>query len=156
MQKRFIKQIEEEGENDINQKRQKIVDCDEKFTDYQERVETLITGVSEKETAMAEYLNAGDTVKKLERFRDKVNFKRQDACGELGFWTNNTVCPQCTQSIKESFRLDKIGKLKEDIDKYRSNVLELEEAVCAEEQRYAKFLGFQNEITTINLSLIHI
>jgi len=150
MQKRFIKQVEEEGENDITKKRQKIVNCDEKFTDYQERVEKLITGVSEKETAMAEYLNAGDTVKKLEKFRDKVNFKRQDACGELGFWVNHTVCPKCTQSIEESFRLDKIGKLKEDIDKYRSNVLELEEAVSAEEQRYAKFLGFQNEITTIN------
>ena len=150
MQKRFIKQIEEEGESDINKKRQKIVDCDEKFTDYQERVETLITGVSEKERAMAEYLTAGDTVKKLERFKDKVNYKRQDACSELGFWTNNTVCPKCTQSIEESFRLDKIGKLKEDIDKYRSNVLELEEAVNAEEQRYAKFLGFQNEITSLN------
>ena len=150
MQKRFIKQIEEEGENDINKKRQKIADCDEKFTDYQERVETLITGVSEKEKSMAEYLTAGDTVKKLERFRDKVNFKRQDACGELGFWTNNTTCPKCTQSIEESFRLDKIGKLEEDIAKYRANVVELEEAVNAEEQRYAKFLGFQNEITTIN------
>ena len=150
MQKRFIKQIEEEGENDINKKRQKIAECDEKFTDYQERVEELITGVSKKEKAMAEYIGSGDTVKKLERFRDKVNFKRQDACGELGFWTNNTVCPKCTQSIEEKFRLDKIGKLKEDIDKYRSNVLELEEAVNAEEQRYAKFLSFQNEITTIN------
>ena len=150
MQKRFIKQIEEEGENDISKKRKKIVDCDEKFTDYQERVETLITGVSEKEKAMGEYLTAGDTVKKLERFRDKVNFKRQDACGELGFWNNNTVCPKCTQSIDETFRLDKISKLEEDIAKYRANVEELEEAVNAEEQRYAKFLGFQNEITTIN------
>ena len=150
MQKRFIKQIEEEGENDINQKRQKIVDCDEKFTDYQERVETLITGVSEKEKAMAEYLTAGDTVKKLEKFRDKVNFKRQDACGELGFWTNHTTCPKCTQSIEESFRLDKINKLEEDIAKYRANVEELEQAVSAEEQRYAKFLGFQNEITKLN------
>ena len=150
MQKRFIKQIEEEGENDINKKRKKIVDCDEKFTDYQERVETLITGVSEKEKAMGEYLTAGDTVKKLERFRDKVNFKRQDACGELGFWNNNTVCPKCTQSIDETFRLDKISKLEEDIVKYRANVEELEEAVNAEEQRYAKFLGFQNEITFIN------
>ena len=150
MQKRFIKQIEEEGENDINKKRKKIVDCDEKFTDYQERVETLITGVSEKEKAMGEYLTAGDTVKKLERFRDKVNFKRQDACGELGFWNNNTVCPKCTQSIDETFRLDKISKLEEDIAKYRANVEELEEAVNAEEQRYAKFLGFQNEITFIN------
>jgi len=150
MQKRFIKQIEEEGENDINKKRQKIVDCDEKFTDYQERVETLITGVSKKEKAMAEYLTAGDTVKKLERFRDKVNFKRQDACNELGFWNNNTTCPKCTQSIEESFRLDKIGKLEEDIAKYRANVVELEEAVNAEEQRYATFLGFQNEITKLN------
>ena len=150
MQKRFIKQIEEEGENDINKKRQKIADCDEKFTDYQERVETLITGVSEKEKAMAEYLTAGDTVKKLEKFRDKVNFKRQDSSSELGFWNNNTVCPKCTQSIDEKFRLDKISKLEEDIAKYKANVEELEEAVNAEEQRYAKFLGFQNEITFIN------
>ena len=150
MQKRFIKQIEEEGENDINKKRKKIVDCDEKFTDYQERVETLITGVSKKEKAMGEYLTAGDTVKKLEKFRDKVNFKRQDCSSELGFWNNNTVCPKCTQSIDETFRLDKISKLEEDIAKYRANVEELEQAVSAEEQRYAKFLGFQNEITTIN------
>ena len=150
MQKRFIKQIEEEGENDINKKRKKIVDCDEKFTDYQERVETLITGVSEKEKAMGEYITAGDTVKKLEKFRDKVNFKRQDSSSELGFWNNNTVCPKCTQSIDETFRLDKISKLEEDIAKYRANVEELEQAVSAEEQRYAKFLGFQNEITTIN------
>mgnify|MGYP001174838537 CR=1 FL=1 len=150
MQKQFIKQIEEEGESDINKKRQKIVDCEKKFTDYQERVETLITGVSQKEKEMAEYLTAGDTVKKLERFRDKINFKKQDASSELGFWNNNTVCPKCTQSIDESFRLDKIGKLEEDIAKYKANVVELEEAVNAEEQRYAKFLGFQNEITSLN------
>jgi len=150
MQKRFIKQIEEEGENDISKKREKIIDCDTKFTNYQKRVENLLTDVENKKEAMAEYLTASDTVKKLERFRDKINYKRQDACSELGFWSNNTVCPQCTQSIEESFRLDKIGKLKEDIDKYRSNVLELEEAVSAEEQRYAKFLSFQNEITSLN------
>ena len=150
MQKRFIKQIEEEGENEIITKRQKIIDCDTKFADYQKRVEDLIVDVENKKEAMAEYLTASDTVKKLERFRDKVNFKRQDASNELGFWNNNTVCPKCTQSIDESFRLDKIGKLEEDIAKYKANVVELEEAVNAEEQRYAKFLGFQNEITSLN------
>ena len=150
MQKRFIKQIEEEGENEIITKRQKIIDCDTKFADYQKRVENLLVDVENKKEAMAEYLTASDTVKKLERFRDKVNFKRQDASNELGFWNNNTVCPKCTQSIDESFRLDKIGKLEEDIAKYKANVVELEEAVNAEEQRYAKFLGFQNEITSLN------
>ena len=150
MQKRFIKQIEEEGENDISTKRKKIIDCDTKFTDYQKRVENLLLDVEDKKKAMAEYLTASDNVKKLERFRDKVNFKRQDASSELGFWNNNTTCPKCTQSIEESFRLDKIGKLEEDIAKYRENVEELEQAVSAEEQRYNKFLGFQNEITTIN------
>ena len=150
MQKRFIKQIEEEGENEIITKRQKIIDCDTKFTNYQKRVENLLVDVENKKETMAEYLTASDTVKKLERFRDKINYKKQDASGELGFWSNNTVCPKCTQSIEESFRLDKIGKLKEDIDKYTSNVLELEEALNAEEQRYAKFLGFQNEITSLN------
>ena len=150
MQKRFIKQIEEEGENDISKKRQKIIDCDKKFADYQKRVENLLVDVENKKKAMAVYLTASDTVKKLERFRDKVNFKRQDASSELGFWNNNTVCPKCTQSIDESFRLDKIGKLEEDIAKYKANVVELEEAVNAEEQRYAKFLGFQNEITSLN------
>ena len=150
MQKRFIKQIEEEGENEIITKRQKIIDCDTKFADYQKRVENLLVDVENKKEAMAEYFTASDTVKKLERFRDKVNFKRQDASNELGFWNNNTVCPKCTQSIDESFRLDKIGKLEEDIAKYKANVVELEEAVNAEEQRYAKFLGFQNEITSLN------
>jgi len=149
MQESFIKSIEKASQDEIKSKEQKICDLEEESKSFEKRIVGLTQDVDSKEKAMGEFATASDLVKKLERFRDKVNFKRQDASSELGFWTNNTTCPKCTQPIEESFRLDKVGNLEKSIAKYRANVEELEEAVSAEEQRYAKFLGYHNDITKL-------
>ena len=48
MQKKFIKQIEEDGEGDIRDKQHKIVVCDEETDEYQKKIENLLLRTNNK------------------------------------------------------------------------------------------------------------
>ena len=51
-------------------------------------------------------------VKKLGNLRGKLSQKVSTITKEHKFFTDNTVCPTCTQSINEEFRIDRINDAK--------------------------------------------
>ena len=150
MQQQFIRKIEEQGENDIIEKQKKIVTCDEDVEKYQEQVTKLISQVNKEEKEAEQYLSSPKTLKELDKYKTKISFKKDDTTDEMNFFVNNKTCYKCTQPIDEELRLDKIQTLKQTIDKYISNMGELQTAYDLEEQRYATLLGLQKNITDLN------
>jgi len=150
MQQQFIRKIEEQGENDIIEKQKKIVTCDEDVEKYQEQVTKFISQVNKEEKKAEQYLSSPKTLKELDKYKSKISFKKDDTTDEMNFFVNNKTCYKCTQPIDEKFRLGKIQTLKETIDKYTSNIGELQTAFDLEEQRYATLLGLQKNITDLN------
>tara|TARA_R100001510_G_C7628470_1_gene187846 strand:- start:65 stop:1351 length:1287 start_codon:yes stop_codon:yes gene_type:complete len=149
MQERFIKSIEKTSQDEINAKQQKIADIEEESKSFEKRIEDIKEEIREKEKAMAEYSTAGNTVKKLYDIKHKISFKKDDTTDEMNFFVNNKTCYKCTQPIDEKFRLDKIQSLKQTIDKYVGNIQEVTAAHDAEEQKYATYLGYNNDITKL-------
>ena len=150
MQQQFIRKIEEQGENDIIEKQKKIVTCDEDVEKYQEQVTKFISQVNKEEKKAEQYLSSPKTLKELDKYKSKISFKKDDTTDEMNFFVNNKTCYKCTQPIDEKFRLGKIQTLKETIDKYTSNIGELQTAFDLEEQRYATLLSLQKNITDLN------
>ena len=149
MQKRFIKQIEEASENDIQEKRKKILEIEKESDNYEGSIETLISKVKEKEIEIEQYIGASDTLKKLQSFKGKIQNKKQSCSHEKGFFDENTVCPTCTQEIKESFRIDKVDQLQKVLGKHQDSLTEIEQAITDEEKKERKFFELQKEITTL-------
>ena len=149
MQKRFIKQIEEASENDIQEKRKKILEIEKESDTYEGSIETLFSKVKEKEIEIEKYIGASDTLKKLQSFKGKIQAKKQSCSHDKGFFDENTVCPTCTQEIEESFRIDKVDQLQKVLGKHQDSLTEIEQAISDEEKKERKFFELQREITTL-------
>ena len=57
----------------------------------------------------------------------KLEQKIQNLVSEHQFFQENSVCPTCTQSIEEQFRLDKIVDIEENSKELNDGYKELEE-----------------------------
>ena len=142
MQKKFIKQIEDEGYDSISSKQQKIQNCDTETEEYQRSVEDLISKVNNKETDIKQYTKSSNTIKKLEKLKSKIQTKESNSSHELDFFEAHSVCPTCTQDIEESFRVNRVEHLQGVLAKHQSSLDEITSAIETEEER--------------ELSLIHI
>tara|TARA_B100000902_G_scaffold167902_1_gene162631 strand:+ start:2493 stop:4205 length:1713 start_codon:yes stop_codon:yes gene_type:complete len=147
MQKRFIKSIEDKSYATITKHQEEIETCDKESSSYQRSVEDLIKKVNEKEEIISEYSSSSNTIKKLSNFRSKLQVKNDSTNKVISFFESNTVCPTCTQTIENSFRIDKVGQLQKVLSKHQDGLVEIEQAITAEEERETKFLELQKEIT---------
>ena len=150
MQKRFIKQIENEGYDSISAKQQEIEDCDKETYSYQKNVENLISKVNNKTEDLQQYTKSSGTIKKLEKLRTKIQTKESNSSQELDFFEAHTVCPTCTQDIEEDFRVNRIEHLQGVLTKHQNSLDEITSAIETEETREQKFLELQKEITKLS------
>lgn len=150
MQQNFIKQIEETGQNDIKDKQSKISECEGEVSRYNQKVSDLLLQVHSKQEEVEEFSDASDTLRKLGTFKGKIGNKKQNSSDELAFFNDHSVCPTCTQTIEETFRVNKIEELQQVLNSYESNLQEIEDAIKKEEEREQAFFGLQKEITNIH------
>ena len=150
MQKRFIKSIEDSGNDSIATKQKEIQNCDQETVEYQRSVEELISKVNEKNQRVEEYITSSDTIKKLSKFKVKLQTKKQNSNEELTFFSDHTVCPTCTQDIEEKFRVNRMEQLRQVLVKHQDSLDEITSAIEAEEEKEQILLKLQRE--TNNLS----
>ena len=94
--------------------------------------------------------NSKKTLKKLNTIKAKLEQKIQNLVSEHQFFQENSVCPTCTQSIEEQFRLDKIVDIEENSKELNDGYKELEEAINVEQEKDQKFLTYSTEINRLN------
>ena len=72
---------------------------------------------------------------------------------EHKFFTENSVCPTCTQSIDEEFKSNKITEAQDKAKELQSGYKELEETIKEEEKRENQFIVLSKEISEKNNDL---
>jgi DNA repair exonuclease SbcCD ATPase subunit len=149
MQQDFIKSIEESGQKDIQEKNNKIVECQNEIIEYNQKVENLLSLVKEKQEETKKYCDASETLRKLGTYKEKISNKKQNSNEDLNFFNKNSVCPTCTQNIEEDFRVNRIKELQEILDTYEKNLHQIEETLEKEEFREKTFSDLQGEITNL-------
>jgi len=149
MQKNFIDELENLGNANINANKEKIANIDVEIGNYNEENIEISNKLTLLEKQLEEYVGATDKLRKLGNLKGKISQKVSTITKEHKFFTDNTVCPTCTQSIEEEFRLNRIKSAQDNAKELQSGYKELEEAIKNEEQREHQFLNLSKEVTNL-------
>jgi DNA repair exonuclease SbcCD ATPase subunit len=149
MQQNFIDELEKRGKDIINEKETKI----DKLLKLQEESSSENDSINSKvekiTMSMESFSGATDKLKKLGNLKGKISNKVSTITKEHKFFTENTVCPTCTQTIEEEFRLNRITDAQNKTRELQSGFKELEDAIQKEEERERQFLTLSKEVTKL-------
>jgi DNA repair exonuclease SbcCD ATPase subunit len=149
MQEEFIEELENRGKDNINNNNRKISDLDkeiEQYTQENNSVEDPLRELIREQDAITGY---ADKLRKLGNLKGKISQKVSTITKEHKFFTENTVCPTCTQPIDEEFRLNRIKDAQDKAKELQSGYKELEEAIKEEEERERQFTALSKEISKL-------
>jgi DNA repair exonuclease SbcCD ATPase subunit len=149
MQKNFIEELENRGNENINATKQKITKLMDEVSIYMKEndiTEEKIFGFTKEQECVT---GASEKLRKLGNLKGKISQKVSTITKEHKFFTENTVCPTCTQEIDETFRLNRINDAQNKAKELQSGYLELEKAIKEEEERERQFISLTKEISKL-------
>jgi len=149
MQESFIGELEEQGKNNIKEKNDKIKVLGTEVDTHMEHNQLLESNSNDLLKEQEGLTGAGDKLKKLNNLRGKITQKVATITKEHKFFTDNKICPTCTQSIEEEFRVNRIDEAQSKAKELQSGYKELEEAIKTEEDRELQFTNLSKEITKL-------
>ena len=149
MQERFIEEVETTSKSNIKDKEDKIRSILNEENDLMNDNIKLSEELDDFERAIQVYTGASDKLKKLGNIKGKLSQKVSTITKEHKFFTENTVCPTCTQEIEEEFRINKIDDAQNKAKELQSGFIELEKAINDEEDRERQFTSLTKEILTL-------
>ena len=146
MQENFIEELENRGKENIQKKLYSISTLDKEVELFMRESAVLEEGIFEKQKEVEEYVGAGDKLRKFGTLKGKISQKVSTLTKEHKFFTENTVCPTCTQEIDDDFRINRINDAQNKAKELQSGYKELEEAIKEEEGRERQFNTITKEI----------
>ncbi len=150
MQQEFINELENRGNANINANQEKIAKLDSEVGIYMGEIATTEESIFKFMKEQEEVVGAGDKLVKLNNLKGKISQKVSGITKEHKFFTENTVCPTCTQTIEESFRLNRITDAQNKAKELQKGFQELEETIKLEQERERQFTVLSKEITKLN------
>jgi DNA repair exonuclease SbcCD ATPase subunit len=149
MQEEFIGELENRGNANINANKEKIANLDKEIGDYMEENtsnEEPLRALIREQDAITGY---AEKLRKLGNLKGKISQKVSTITKEHKFFTENTVCPTCTQSIEDAFRINRINDAQNKAKELQSGYKELEEAIKEEEERERQYNSLTKEISKL-------
>jgi len=151
MQKEFIESIEKSGKENIEKKKDKITSIttyiDQLAAENVHKVEEVSTTLQPQ---LENLLDASKKLKQLSNLKGKISEKVSSITEQHKFFNNNSVCPTCTQTIEEEFRLNKVSESENKAKELQQGYNELKEAIQQEEKREREFNVVSKEISSLN------
>ena len=149
MQQNFIEQLENRGNANINANKEKIANLDSEVGDCLKDNESIQDDIDLLLHEQENVIGAGDKLVKLNNLKGKISQKVSAITKEHKFFTENTVCPTCTQSIEEEFRLNRISDAQNKAKELKEGYEELENTIKFEQERERQFTVLSKEITKL-------
>ena len=149
MQKNFIDELELRGKENIKSKETKIQNILVEENDLMNNNGIIEEDVFKLNKEVEYVTGATSKLRKLGNLKGKISNKVSTITKEHKFFTENTVCPTCTQSIEEDFRINKINDAQTKAKELQSGYKELEQAIKGEEERERQFTTLSKEITSL-------
>ena len=149
MQKNFIEEIENRGKKSIENKKGKIKSLTVESDTHLENNQLIEINIEDLIKEQEKVTGAGSKLKKLNNLKGKISNKVTTTTKEHKFFTENTVCPTCTQAIDEDFRINKLADVQDKVNELQSGYKELEQAIKEEEDRERQFTNLSKEITKL-------
>ena len=149
MQQEFIEELENRGKENIENNNRKISDLNKEIEQYIEENTSIEDPLREYVREQDKLVGYADKLRKLGNLKGKISQKVSTITKEHKFFTENTVCPTCTQEIDEVFRINRINDAQNKAKELQSGYKELEEAIKEEEERERQFTALSKEISKL-------
>ena len=146
MQKNFIEELQNLSNANVNANKEKITNLDKEIGDYLEENSSMEDPLRALIRQQDEIIGYAEKLKKFGQLKGKISQKVSTITKEHKFFTENTVCPTCTQAIDETFRINRINDAQSKAKELQSGYKELEEAIKEEEERERQFTNLSEEI----------
>jgi len=149
MQQNFIEELENRGKQNIKDKEIKIQSLLNEENDLMNACDSMNEELSSLEKKLETNSGARDKLVKLNNLKGKISQKVSTITKEHKFFTENTVCPTCTQEIEEEFRVNRISDAQSKAKELKSGYEELEKTIKFEQKREHQFITLSKEITSL-------
>jgi DNA repair exonuclease SbcCD ATPase subunit len=149
MQENFIKQIEDSSQFDIDQRRNRIEKIENEILALEDQSKRTNALVAKKQKELEVFIDSSAKVRKLTNLWSKIEQKKESLGKESNFFNKNSVCPTCTQSIEDKFRLNRLGVLDSSLKEIDKGLCELQSKIEEEETRELQFLNLSKEVTKL-------
>ena len=150
MQEKFIGEIEQRGKDDIKSSKNKIKELTIENDTHIEKNGMIEADISDLVEEQEEVTGATEKLKKLNNLKGKITQKVATITKEHKFFTDNTVCPTCSQNIEEEFRVNRIADVQDKAKELKKGFTDLEETIKLESERERHFTQLSKEITKLN------
>ena len=150
MQKNFIEELENRGKENIESRKVKVTQLMNESEVHMRENSITEEDIFKFMKELEEVNGAVDKLKKLGNLKGKISQKVSTITKEHKFFTENTVCPTCTQTIDERFRLDRITDAQDKAKELQQGYKDLEDTIKLEEERERQFTALSKEITKLN------
>jgi DNA repair exonuclease SbcCD ATPase subunit len=149
MQQSFIEELENRGKKDIDDKNISIMSLTEEVDQLMGENFSIEEPLRQNIKEQDKLVGYAEKLRKLGNLKGKISQKVSTITKEHKFFTENTVCPTCTQSIEETFRINRINDAQSKAKELQSGYKELEEAIKEEEERERQFTTLSKEISKL-------
>ena len=155
MQKEFIEELDKRGKNTIKEKETKINTIALDIDQLLKNNESLSNNLNSVHTQLKTVEDSPERLQKLGSLKQKISNKVSRITKEHKFFTDNTVCPTCSQNIEESFRVNRIEDAQFRAKELRDGYQKLEESINEETNRERHFTQLTKEISNLTYDISH-
>ncbi|MGA1433570.1 MAG: AAA family ATPase [Candidatus Nanopelagicaceae bacterium] len=163
LQKKYMLELEKKTKEEIDRKQHKISELLENENNNHQEIARLTSEVEKHSKDMEDLSTSSGKLKKLNTFLFKIQSKLSSCQKEHDFFTDNHVCPTCTQDLSEEFRQSKIAEGEGELNNLQTGIEDLLDAISKEEERENEFtrlsqivLGLNSSITQANYQITSI
>jgi len=149
MQEEFIEELESRGNANIKSNNDKIDKLDGEVEVYMRDNAVIEEDIHKFTKEQEEVIGAREKLSKLNNLKGKISQKVATITKEHKFFTENTVCPTCTQDIEEEFRVNRISDVQNKAKELKKGYEDLEETIKFEQERERQFNSLSKEITKL-------
>lgn len=149
-QQDLIEKIKKRQTEDIESRRNKIESINTEIDSIVEDNKFIQSKIEDKTKKLEDISFSENLLKKLENLNIKIGQKINSLVEEHKFFTNNRVCPTCTQNIEEEFRLNKIVDIEDKSKEVQKGQIELNQSIEEEKTKQNEFLQTSREVTQLS------
>ena len=153
MQEEFIEELDKRGKESIKEKEQKVNIVALDIDKILKKNESLNNNLDSVQTQLKTVSDSPQRLQKLGSLKQKISNKVSRITKEHKFFTDNTVCPTCSQDIEESFRLNRIEDAQFRAKELKEGYQKLEESINEETDRERHFTTLTKEISTLTYDI---
>ena len=153
LQKKYMLELENKTKEEIVRKENKISELLQNENESHQEIARLSSEVEKYSEDMKELSNCATKLKKLNTFLLKIQSKLSSCKKEHDFFSENHVCPTCTQELDEDFRQEKINEGSDKLTSLNTGVEDLLLEIGKEEERQHKFTKLSNQVMQFNASI---